>query len=105
MFKDFIKWLIETLEDLHITLVDAYEETYGCEEVGAEATREIILRKRRNKDNFIAKAMKQVTKDVLKKDGYLIPVDVAGAIAERLFQEAKRNNDIDELNNLIVKED
>ena len=88
MFKEFIKWFIDTLEELHRTLNEAYEETYGCEDIAFEASREITLRKRRNKDAFIVKAMKQVTKDVLKKEGYLIPPDVAIVIAERLFQEA-----------------
>ena len=104
MFKVFIKWTINLLEDLHNTLNEAYEETYGCEEVSSEFAREIILRKRKNKDDFIVAAMAQVTKDILKKEGYLIPPTTAAVFAEKLFAEAKLNNDIDELNNLRTKE-
>ncbi len=105
MIKEIIKSVVEFLEDLSETFKTAYEETYGCEELANEAVREIELRKRKNKDEFIVKAMAQVTKDIYKRDNYLIPPMTAAVIAERLFKEAKENNDIDELNRLIIEEE
>lgn len=105
MFKKIVEYLLTLLDDIRCLMRDAYEETYGCEDVAREFDCEVRLRRRRNKDEFIVRAMKQVTKDILKKEGYIIPPATAAVIAERLFEEAIANDDIDELNNLKVRKE
>jgi hypothetical protein len=104
-----IRVLIDFLTSLNRRLERAYFDTYA--DTGAEADitnefyQDLSRRKAMNKGRVVVELGKCAAQDILKKDNYLIGIEAAITIGERLFNEAQKAGDIDELNNLIERKD
>ena len=103
-----IRVLIDFLASLNKSLERAYFETYADTGTDNNLTKEfyIDLRRRRamNKGRAVVELGKCAAQDILKKDNYLIGFEQSIMIGERLFKEALKQGDIDELYNLKHKE-
>lgn len=102
-----IRVLIDFLTSINYRLERAYYETYadtGAEhDITEEFYTNLQCRKAFNKEKAVVELGKCAAQDILKKDNYLIGIEAAITIGERLFMEAKKAGDIDELNNLIER--
>lgn len=104
-----IRVLIDFITSISNRLERAYYKTYadiGAEkEITQEFYDDLHRRKAMNKGRVITELGKCAAKDILKKDNYLIGTEAAIVIGERLFNQAKKEGRIDELNNLIKRKD
>lgn len=103
-----IRKVIDFLTRFNKSLERAYYTTYADTGTENDITKEfyIDLRRRRamNKGRVVVELGKCAAQDILKKDNYLIGFEQAIIIGERLFNEALKQGDIDELYNLKQKE-
>jgi hypothetical protein len=103
-----IRKVIDFLTRFNKSLERAYYATYADTGTENDITKEfyIDLRRRRamNKGRVVVELGKCAAQDILKKDNYLIGFEQAIIIGERLFNEALKQGDIDELYNLKQKE-
>lgn len=105
----FIRKTIDLLASLNKALERAYYETYADSGAEYDITKQFYydLRRRKsiNKGKVVVELGKCAAQDILKKDNYLIGFEQAIVMGERLFNEALKHGDIDELNNLIERKD
>lgn len=105
----FIRKTIDLLASLNKALERAYYETYADSGAEYDITKQFYydLRRRKsiNKGKVVVELGKCAAQDILKRENYLIGFDAAITMGERLFNEALKHGDIDELNNLIERKD
>lgn len=107
--QNLVRNFIDFLTSFSRRLERAYYETYADTGTEPEITKEFYydLRRRKaiNKGRVVAELGKCAAQDILKRDNYLIGFEAAIAMGERLFKQAQKEGDIDELNNLIKRKD
>lgn len=99
--KNFIKTIISGLKKVADKLSSAYDETWGIEELTQEFSSEVKDRKEYNKEKTIEVMALDIAKNVYKKHNIMLKDTQARRIAIALFDKAKRDGVIDELNNII----
>lgn len=99
--KNFIKTIISGLKNVTDKLSSAYDETWGIEELTQEFSSEVRDRKEYNKEKTIEVMALDIAKNVYKKHNIMLKDIQARRIAIALFDKAKRDGVIDELNNII----
>lgn len=99
--KNIIKSIISGLNIVSKKLNDAYDETWGIEELTQEFSSEVEGRKEYNKEKTIELMAIDIAKNVYEKHKITLKEVQARRIAYALFDKAKRDGVIDELNNII----
>jgi len=99
--KKVIKQMIDVVNNLHSRLQTAYDETWGVEDLTQEFSTEVEDRKEYNKFKTIDKLAKDVAESVYKKHHITLNEIQAKKVALALFEKAKRDGAIDELNNIV----
>ena len=99
--KNFIKAIISGLNNISKRLNDAYDETWGIDELTQEFSSEVEGRKEYNKEKTLEIMALDIAKNVYNKHNIMLKEAQARRIAIALFDKAKRDGVIDELNNII----
>ena len=106
MFKKILLSFIGVLENATKELKRAYEETYeieDCEALTQNFTEEVNKRKNCNRTKLLQIMTNFVIEKTLEDEDYLMPLDQAVKIAKAMYNNAKLNGKIDELNCYIAE--
>lgn len=99
--RQVVKNAIYVLNRLSKKIERAYDETWGIEELTEEFVNELEERKEYNKEKTIEIIAKDIAMKIYNKHKISLNERQAKRVAEALFEKAKKDGAIDELNNII----
>lgn len=104
MFKKLKNKIIKLLKPIITTIENTKKETKGDIELSKKLNSEIERRKNANKKEFIVN-IALLTMLKAQSEGFNMQFEQAIIIAEKMFQTALKQGDIDNLYNLIDKKE
>jgi hypothetical protein len=103
MFKKLLKMGLEKIEGWVELLREAYDDTYGCEELTSEIYAEIERRKRINEIKTKERIAARLQDLNLANAGYFMTECQLYNATEEKFRQGKEQGFIDILNNFIER--
>lgn len=94
--KEVILSIIEFLKEIVNRLEEAYDTTWGCNDLAEEFNDEVSIRRSINKENFIGFAAGVYTFEAAK-EGIMLSENIARQQAEQKFVEGVEKGHFDEL--------